>query len=264
MGDIIKRMVAFVLDWNICLLPFMTVIFLLVPLAQQGTLMTLIYICLFFMLMLSALAVFVLRDVIFKGQSIGKRIFKLHVLDNNTMQEASTGKKIVKNLFFFIYVIDGIVLLASGRTIGNYVTDTVVLSEKTIARLNNTEHQPASKAKTALSIVAVVAVIVALMAVGIFSMLSFVQGMLEKQKDTEEYKLAYSYLIESKAFNSLDCDEADIRMNSYSSMKHLTPNSEGATETATMQFRVEKASFTVVCHNKNGEWLVCDDCTTFE
>ena len=163
------------------------------------------------------------------------------------------------------------------------MTDTVVLSEKTIARLNNTEHQPASKAKTALSIVAVVAVIVALMAVGIFSMLSFVQGMLNKQKDTEEYKLAYSYLIESKAFNSLDCDEADIRMNSYSSMKHLTPNSEGATETATMQFRVEKSSFTVVCsiiplgqalrtflrkqcdqENKNGEWLVCDDCTTFE
>ena len=65
----------------------------------------------FFAIILAFVA-FVLRDVIFKGRSIGKRIFGLYVLDKNTNEPASIKQRIIRNLFFFIYPVDGIILLA--------------------------------------------------------------------------------------------------------------------------------------------------------
>ena len=70
---------------------------------------------------------FVLRDVITKGRSFGKRMFELNILDKSTNESASIKQKIVRNLFFLIYFIDGIVLLITGESIGDKVANTVVV-----------------------------------------------------------------------------------------------------------------------------------------
>lgn len=262
MGDIFKRMAAFFIDWNLCLLPSILILFLLAPNSQESNTIALIFVLLFFVSILASLTVFVLRDVIFKGRSIGKRLFRLHIFDVNTRQQASIGKRIAKNLFFFIYGIDGIVLLVSGNSIGNYVTNTEVISEKTIAKLNNTEYKPSSKLKITFTLLGVITVIVAT-AVAMFC---FIQTMLNNQKDTEEYKLAYSYLIESETFDKIkeyNYSESDIRMSGFSTMTYLKPNYEGATKTTTITFSVDGSQLPVVCHYINDKWQVCEDCTIF-
>ena len=69
------------------------------------------------------------RDVIFKGRSIGKHIFGLYVLDKNTNELASIKQRIIRNLFFFIYPVDGIILIASKESIGDKAVNTIVVKK---------------------------------------------------------------------------------------------------------------------------------------
>lgn len=106
-------------------------------------------------------------------------------------------------------------------------------------------------------IVACVAALMALalMIAGIFAL---VFSLLDKQKETEEYKQAYEYLVSSQAFEELGASPDQIRFNSYSG-KYIDGD-----RTAELGFRVDGHSFLVVCHLENGRWNVCRDCTTFE
>ena len=70
-----------------------------------------------------------LRDVIFGGRSVGKRIFGLHVIDLCSSAAATNDKKILRNLFFFLYLVDVFVLLATGQTIGDRIAGTLVVME---------------------------------------------------------------------------------------------------------------------------------------
>ena len=79
---------------------------------------------------------FVLRDYIFKGQSLGKKIFRLTILDKNTLSTPKNWQLILKNIFLFIYPIDGVILLATGESLGNRITDTVVVYK---AQRNDTD-----------------------------------------------------------------------------------------------------------------------------
>ena len=266
MLDIIKRMAAFVIDWNLCFFPSFILIMLLSPIAISSTVAMIIYVLLFFGLVFAAFAVFVLRDVIFKGRSIGKRIFRLHIFDKDTKQEVSAGRRMVKNLFFFIYPIDGIVLLASGSSIGNHVTNTEVISEKTMAMLTHREYKPTSTVKAVSGILGGIALFVGLMIASFLLMFNSIQGVVDEQTDTAEYQLAYAYFVESNTFEALEesgYSRSDISMTGFSSSKYPIPNEEGATETVTMKFKVGHTSYPVICHNINGEWQVCEDCTLF-
>ena len=73
---------------------------------------------------------FVLRDVIFKGRSLGKRIFGLYVYDKNSLEKASAKQCFLRNIFFIIYAIDGIILIATGKTVGDRVAGTMVMTKK--------------------------------------------------------------------------------------------------------------------------------------
>ena len=83
------------------------------------------------MMLLAFLWVFliVFRDLILRGRSIGKRIFGLYVLDKGTMEPASVGKRIVRNLFFFAYIVDFFILLITKESIGDKITRTVVVKK---------------------------------------------------------------------------------------------------------------------------------------
>lgn len=72
---------------------------------------------------------FVFGDVIFKGRSIGKRIFGLYILNKITNEPASIEQRIIRNLFFFIYPVYGIILMATKESIGDKVIKTVVIKK---------------------------------------------------------------------------------------------------------------------------------------
>jgi uncharacterized RDD family membrane protein YckC len=83
------------------------------------------------MMLLAGLCVFlfVFRDVILRVRSIGKRILGLYVLDKKTMEPASVGKRIVRNLFFFAYLVDFFILLITKESIGDKIVRTVVVKK---------------------------------------------------------------------------------------------------------------------------------------
>lgn len=67
-----------------------------------------------------------LRDFLFGGTSLGKRIFGLRVIDFTTHKKPPVLKRILRCLFFIILPIDAITMFIEGRSIGDRVANTVV------------------------------------------------------------------------------------------------------------------------------------------
>lgn len=125
----LRRIIAWIIDWNLSGLPCMLYMILFMDVFKQPSTQTIGYILLLMLLEFLGLVAFVLRDVIFKGRSIGKRIFGLYVLDKNTNEAATVKQRIIRNLFFFIYPIDGIVLIATKESLGDRVVNAVVIKK---------------------------------------------------------------------------------------------------------------------------------------
>ncbi len=126
----IKRMVAFIIDWNITLLPILLLYELSLSMGVESEKLLPLTMLLSFILVFGGFALVILRDFIFNGRSLGKRIFGLITLDKNTMAEPKKRQLILKNIFLFIYPVEGLLLLATGETLGNRITDTVVVSKE--------------------------------------------------------------------------------------------------------------------------------------
>ena len=122
----LKRILAWIIDWNISGIPALLYALIFRKVVEiQG--INAIGVLLFVFFVLSFPAIFVFRDVIFKGQSIAKRIFKLRVIDIETNDLPSNQKLIIRNLFFFIYPVEFIMLLASNKSLGDMATNTTII-----------------------------------------------------------------------------------------------------------------------------------------
>jgi hypothetical protein len=108
----------------------------------------------------------------------------------------------------------------------------------------------------------IVLLIVGLALAGMIAFIGLIQFILHLQKDTEEYKVAYQYFVTSDAFTALDADESEIRFNSYSANTSFSNGTK--TKNVTLGFTVNFRSFEVVCHQENGVWQVCEECTHFD
>ncbi len=258
MGDRIKRIIAAVIDWNISGVPAMAYALLMYYYTNSGG-NNPILILLVIPAVFSMIALFVLRDAIFKGRSLGKRIFGLYVVDEVTLQSIPAGKAALKNVLNLIsgvQPVDAIVLLVSGKSLGERLSHTRVLGKKTLARAQAGE-DITPKAPTG-SIVAIGAVV----AVGFFFLFIVfivvtVFLSLNAQKDTEEYAIAYEYLMQSETY--ADLDAADVRLNSYNGS---TSNGQ---RTVTYGFVIAGGyhSAEVTLHYEDGTWVVCEECTPF-
>ncbi len=71
-------------------------------------------------------ATFVSRDVI-SERSFGKRVMELCIIDKNTGKPASKKQRTIRNLFFIIGSVDAFVLLIKGESIGDIVSDTIIV-----------------------------------------------------------------------------------------------------------------------------------------
>lgn len=95
-------------------------------------------------MLFSTIGFFVLRDFVFGVRSIGKIITDLIILDGKTGEKAKKWQCAIRNLFFSIYVIDLIVMLITGRSIGDMLAHTIVVSKKSYD--SNTDIDDSQKA----------------------------------------------------------------------------------------------------------------------
>ncbi|MBQ8575246.1 MAG: RDD family protein [Clostridia bacterium] len=262
-----KRLMAFAIDWTITLFPFIVIFsFLTAFLRQQSEINTLIALLLF-LIVIFAFVAFILRDVIFKGRSLGKRIFGLYIYEKSSLKQASVKQCFFRNIFFFLYIIDGIILLATGQTIGDRAAGTLVTSKQGMESYNKDiqadstmYNPPVSNKRKIKRAIEVFTLIVGCLII----FMGLIQIALNTRKNTDEYKIAYSYFIESHAFEELNVEEAKIRFNQYSWHTYTTEKEHSAIQTVEIGFMVNFKSFEVVCHKENDKWQVCKECTLFE
>ena len=125
----IRRIIAWIIDWNLSGLPCLLYTTIYIDVFERPSFQNIGYIFIFMLLVFLYPVTFVFRDVIFKGRSIGKRIFGLYVLDKNTNEPASIKQRIIRNLFFFIYPVDGIILMVTKESIGDKAVNTTVVKK---------------------------------------------------------------------------------------------------------------------------------------
>ena len=136
-----KRIFAFILDWNILGFAVLLLLALELYFFDANGLMSNppqlpVTICIPLTMLLYPVLV-ILRDFIFKGRSLGKRIMGLVILDLKTATRAKLSKTILRDVFFFLYQVDIIVMLVSGKSIGDYLAHTVVVNKKDIGKYLN-------------------------------------------------------------------------------------------------------------------------------
>jgi hypothetical protein len=230
-----------------------------VALAEQGrTNLGLIFLT--FLLALCGVAAFILRDMLFGGRSLAKRMLGLYVVDEATLQPVKGGKAALKNVLNLInvmWIVDVILILISGRSLGERISKTAVLGKKTLARANAGEDiTPRITTRSIVTTLIVCGVLfVAFVLLIVVITLVSVFAVLDEQAATPEYALAYEYIVESEKY--ADVAEADIRLNSYNS------NGIGNERTVTYGFRVGHHSADVTLHCEDGTWRVCEECTDF-
>lgn len=258
----IKRIFAFLIDWYIILLPSALVTpyitFFLNKHFEGNPWVDFVS----FFVFLLPLGAFLLKDVVCKGRSAGKRVFGLYVYDKKTLKQADNNQCVLKNLFLFLCVFDAVIYLVTGKTLGDRLAGTLVATKQDIeALIQETEHNaPATakaKAKRGLSVLAIIVAC-------FLALFGLTQLILNQQKDSEEYKIAYDYFTDSRAFEELNVDESKIRFNKYSRNTFTSHQDNSVTQTAEIGFVVKSEAFVVVCHKENDVWLVCDECTSFK
>ena len=123
----LRRILAWIIDWNLCGIPALIYAFIFKTITEtQGV--KAVYALIFVLFVLSFPTLFVVRDVLLKGRSIAKRIFKLRVIDNETNELPEKKKLVIRNLFFFIYPVEAILLIATDKSIGDMTTNTTVVN----------------------------------------------------------------------------------------------------------------------------------------
>lgn len=124
----LRRILAWVTDWNLCGIPALIYALFFSALTEVQGLKT-VYVLIFILFVLCYPVLFVVRDVLFKGRSIAKRIFMLRVIDNETGELPSKQKLVVRNLFFFLYPLDAIFLIVQNKSLGDIATNTTVVND---------------------------------------------------------------------------------------------------------------------------------------
>ena len=276
-GTKIRRLAAGFIDWNligaivILLFAVYSAFFLQEAASQAALFLGLLFI-------LSYPVCFMLRDLIFGGRSLGKRIMKLMILSKHTGEVPKKSQLLLRNIFsFFVIEIDALILLITGLSIGDRVAHTVVVSKKDV-ELRCKPQPPQQKVKeinqyteqrTAQSAQNKKALIILFSVLGVAFVLFFgfvllvTNIMLDNEKDSEEYQMAYTYLVESERFEELGLDEEDIKLVSCSTY-HTKQNGKEYHE-AEFGFKVGfLRKFCVICHDEGDGWFVCTDCTEFQ
>jgi len=245
-----RRILAYVIDMAICYIP--VVLFTLLAqipfLAGISFSFAIVGVITFF-------AVFILRDYLFGGRSIGKRLFKLYVVDAASLSAATAKQLIVKNLFLFLTMFDILFFIVSGRSLGERATSTAVLHAQQLPGAPTRAAAPVKKR------IAVAAAIVLCVSVPMALVISLSLGAAKKQ---ENYRVAHAYLLGSEAFAQTQAEESQVTLTGYSSSVRTGAETDPEATVVAFIFLVRGQQFQVVCHPDGEQWYVCSECTAFQ
>ena len=270
----IRRVLGWLIDWNIigCIVLLATALFLAFFKESGENKNGFVVI-----LILSYPILFVLRDYIMGGRSLGKRILGLTVLDLQTGEKAKKSQCILRNILLVAYQVDIIVMLVTGRSLGDRIAHTVVVCQKDINFLITPDNMnermeiinaytkkiPSPKERRKKKLIITFSIIG-----GLVLFVGFVVSMvligLNSAKNSDEYKIAYEYVVESQEFERLGSDEDQLAFLLYN--KETVYGKDGESQ-STARIRFHYGAFKrleVVCHNDGHGWYVCSDCTEFE
>lgn len=122
-----KRIGAFIIDFIIITLiyeiPFC--ILVMIPIIQGKTQSVDTILLRSFISTFICYILFVFKDV-FKDGSIGKKVMKLIIIDSETKEPASLGKRILRNVTWLLSWVEMIVYLVSRKRIGDMLAKTDV------------------------------------------------------------------------------------------------------------------------------------------
>lgn len=125
-----RRLLAGLIDWTVVGGIGTALIITLAVFCQENSSA---YSTLCALVLLLCMAVFVCRDLLGKGCSPGKRTLGLVILDAKGEKVPTAKQLILKNLFLPLLAIDGLILLATGQSIGERVAKVLVIPEKATA-----------------------------------------------------------------------------------------------------------------------------------
>ena len=234
-----RRFLAWGVDWAVCtMIPF-GIMLLMELLDISPTYLAIPGV-------IGCFAAFLCRDYLLGGRSIGKRILGLSVVDKQTGEAVTGGRLVLRNLFLFLYPVDGGFLLFSGRSLGERTTDTRVIRARNRCEV---------RAKPFLIVIAIVLAI----SLPFGGLMYFVTNYAQS---TESYQVCYQYLLESETFAALDADADDISMSGFSRRTEVRP--QGLHTVCTYTFWVDGTSYNVTCHPSGESWAVCGECTEFD
>ena len=277
----IRRIFAWVIDWNITgsivVLALNVFFALFKEEVEKGSVFVVVGLIL---LILSYPILFVLRDFIMGGRSLGKRMLGLAVLDLRTGEKAKISQRMFRNIFLAAYQVDIIMMLATGRSLGDRVAHTVVVCQKDLnsdtkivtasdmrehmEKINSyTNNIPSSKARRKKKLIITFSIIG-----GVILFVGFVVCValigLNAKKSSDEYKLAYEYVVESQEFERLGSNEDRLKFLQYS--KETVYGKDGQYK-STVIIGFNYGPFKrlgVICHDNGDGWYVCTDCTEFD
>jgi uncharacterized RDD family membrane protein YckC len=212
---------------------------------------------------------FVFRDFSFGGRSLGKRIFGLTVIDARTAEKSAVYQRIFRAIFQLSFI-DVILFIISGRTVGDRVASTLVVSKKAHEAKVEPMFAPDGKElydipkekkkdRAGIAVAFVIAVIAGILMTLASAFMAY-RLTLEQAKKTEAYEVAYTYLTESDSFLKSGNKEGDVKLSGYS----LTYSYGSEELECTYTFFAGDDVYEVTLHHgASSEWYVCDACTKF-
>ncbi len=260
-----RRSKADMTDWALSLLPFLAFLLLIILRANfvadlqdvQQMFPVLAVALLAPTVILIVLSLFVFRDVIGKGRSFGYKKQGLVVIDRKTGEKASNKQLILRNIFFFLFLLDDILIYATGEGLGDRITGTCVVFQSQLDDFVHSEYAPAAspllygntkkdKRKIEFKVVWFVVVMVFL-----FSMFFVIRSIADSAPFRDA---AIAYLINSEAGRRLQIQEEAVQITGFTA----------DADEAEVRMMVGEQRFTVICHKENDKWVACADCTEFE
>ena len=274
----IFRLIAAVIDWNIIgAITMLSVVLFMAVFLAAGASLTGPAALLLMLLILSYPVCFMLKDLLFGGRSLGKRIMGLTVLDKTTGKVPKKTVLFLRNIFLIIAHVEAIVMLITGLTLGDRAAHTVVVRKKDLDLSQNIDpvqqntdminqyasNQTARARSKKKQAILWISIIVAVLVLFVGFVLSIINASLNAMKNTEEYKIAYAYVIESDRVRELGIEEEQLKFTSFSKGTRLV--GEGTQRFAEFSFRVSRGhDLTVILHDEGNGWYVCEECTKFD
>ena len=211
----------------------------------------------------SFVAIFVFRDWIFGGRSLGKRMFCLKVVDEKTGKKAFVWQRIWRTLLT-VDIFDIFLLVFTGRTVGDRISGALVVSSRHYRKpvipaldelgepIYDIPERP-RKNHTLLTLFIVLLTVAAILLSG-FAVYKLYRDATELEKESDEYDYALTYLADN-AEDEIAEEELQLLGFSY----HFN---EKGNVFVTYIFYVDGNLYTVcVSEINSGVWAVCQDCT---